>query len=291
MNPRQYKVQCISPAGLHRMAYLEWGDPDNSKILVCVHGLTRVSQDFDDLAHAMMDEYRVICPDVVGRGASDWLRDPAYYTLPQYVADMVTLLACVNAHAAHMNAPTVHWLGTSMGGLIGMALACLPDTPVQKLILNDVGPVLDGAALGRIAEYVGLDLHLPNLAAAEQFIRSVCAPFGVHSDAQWRHLTENVFREKDGQWSLHYDPAISINMKNDARTHPDTMEFWWGYDPITCPVLAVRGELSDLLSRQTHQQMGQRGPRAQLVEISGVGHAPTFMHTDQIKIARDFLLA
>lgn len=283
LSPRQQSVQCISPAGLHRMAYTEWGAPDNPNLLVCVHGLTRVSQDFDDLARALADEYRVVCPDVVGRGASDWLRDPAYYAIPQYTADMVTLLA-------RLRATTVHWFGTSMGGLIGMALAALPDTPIKKLILNDVGPVLDGAALGRIAEYVGLDLQLPDLDTAEKFIRTVCTPFGPHTDAQWRHLTENVFREKKGLWGLHYDPAIAINMKHDAHTHPDRMEFWWAYDPITCPVLAVRGALSDLLSRETHQQMAQRGPKAQLVEIADVGHAPTFMAAEQIGIARDFLL-
>ncbi len=266
------------------MAYRQWGDPANPRVLVCVHGLTRSARDLDTLAQHLCTDYRVICPDVVGRGDSDWLRDPQYYAVPQYVADMVTLLA-------RLQAETVHWFGTSMGGLIGMGLASLPESPIRKLVLNDVGPVLDGTALKRIAEFVGTQMTFDSFAHAEQTVRAVSAPFGPHSDAQWRQLTESVVRQKNGQWMFHYDPAIGLNARAQAASTPDTLEFWWGYDPITCPVLAVRGELSDLLSRDTHRDMGQRGPKAQLVEIPGVGHAPTFMHDDQIRLVRDFLLA
>ncbi|TAK90098.1 MAG: alpha/beta hydrolase [Burkholderiaceae bacterium] len=283
MNPQTDSVQCISPAGLHRMAYRQWGNPENPRVLVCVHGLTRSARDFDRLAQNLCDHYRVVCPDVVGRGDSDWLRDPKYYEVPQYVADMVTLLA-------RLHAETVHWFGTSMGGLIGMGLAALPDSPIKKLVLNDVGPVLNGVALKRIGDFVGTQMTFESYEQAEQTIRTVSAPFGPHSDAEWRALTDSVVRQKNGQWTLHYDPAIGINARAQAASVPDTLEFWWGYDPITCPVLAVRGEHSDLLSRATHQQMGQRGPKAQLVEIPGVGHAPTFMHDDQIEIVRRFLL-
>ncbi len=284
MNPQSDFVQCISPSGLHRMVYRQWGDPANPRVLVCVHGLTRSARDLDTLAQHLCDDYRVICPDVVGRGDSDWLRDPQYYTVPQYVSDMVTLLA-------RLQAETVHWFGTSMGGLIGMGLASLPESPISKLVLNDVGPVLNGGALKRIADFVGTQMTFDSFVQAEQMVRTVSASFGPHSDAEWRQLTESVVRQKNGQWTFHYDPAIGLNARAQAASTPDTLEFWWGYDPITCPVLAVRGELSDLLSRDTHRQMGLRGPKAQLVEIPGVGHAPTFMHDDQIRLVRDFLLA
>src|SRR6478672_10415247 len=159
-------VQCLSPAGLHRMACKEWGDRENPKVLVCVHGVTRISDDFDNIARAMCHEYRVICPDVVGRGRSSWLRDPQHYVLPQYVSDMVTLLA-------RLNGQTVHWVGTSMGGLIGIGLASLPDTPVRRLVLNDIGPTLNPAALARIGDYIGQDMRFPSFDEAARYIREI----------------------------------------------------------------------------------------------------------------------
>ncbi len=278
--PRLRSVQCISPAGLHRMAYREWGDPDNDRVLVCVHGLTRVSNDFDAFAREMASAYRVVCPDVVGRGRSDWLRDPALYQLPTYVCDMVTLLARVDA-------TTVHWFGTSMGALIGMALASMPGSPIDRMILNDAGPVLGAAALARIAGYVGDTPRFASVDEAEVFIRRITAPFGPHTDDEWRFLTEVVLRRDGDAWVRHYDPALAIPFKSTPAT--DTV-LWPIYDPIACPVLAVRGEHSDLLSPETHAAMAERGPRARLVTIPGVGHAPTFMHADQIAIAKAFLL-
>ena len=277
-------VQCITSAGLHRMAYREWGDPDNDRTLVCVHGLTRVSNDFDALAKALASDYRVVCPDVAGRGRSSWLRDPMLYQLPTYVADMVTLLA-------RLDARTVHWFGTSMGGLIGMALASLPETPIQRMIINDAGPLLGAAAIARIGAYVGETPRFATLEAAEAYIREITAPFGEHSDAEWRFLTEVVMRRDGDAWVRHYDPALAAPFKaaQGAGAQGDT-SLWHIYDAIRCPVLAVRGERSDLLSRDTHEQMATRGPKAELVTIAGVGHAPTFMHADQIRIARDFFL-
>jgi pimeloyl-ACP methyl ester carboxylesterase len=157
-------VQCISAAGLHRMAYKQWGDPDNQKVLVCVHGVTRVGDDFDALASALSDHYRVVCPDVVGRGRSGKLRNPLLYQIPQYVSDMVTLVARVTANS---DDGAVDWFGTSMGGLIGMALASLPDNPIRKLVLNDIGPTLDPAALRRIGDYIGQDLRFKSLLSHE----------------------------------------------------------------------------------------------------------------------------
>lgn len=289
--PRLNSVQCSSPAGLHRVAYKEWGDADNPNVLVCVHGVTRVGDDFDHLARALCDRYRVVCPDIVGRGRSGRLRDPAYYTVPQYVADMVTLVARVTARAGNED---VAWFGTSMGGLIGMALAALEDSPVKRLVLNDIGPVLDGAALQRIGDYIGQDVRFPSFAAGAAFVKAVSDSFGPHSDDEWKKLAADVLREgDDGQWERHYDlnlaqPFRAITPERAAR---DEAALWAAWDAIRCPTLLVRGEHSDLLSRETAQQMTQRGPRPRLVEIAGVGHAPTFVHDDQIAIAREFLIA
>ena len=273
-------VQCISPAGLHRMAYREWGDPANERVLVCVHGLTRVSNDFDVLARAMAGDYRVVCPDVVGRGRSGRLADPMLYQVPTYVADMVTLLARIDA-------PTVHWFGTSMGALIGMVLASLPGSPIARMIVNDAGPVLGAAAIQRIGSYVGETPRFATLDEAETYIRRIAAPFGDHTDAEWRFLTEVVMRRDGDGWVRHHDPAIAVPFRSAPQT--DTT-LWHVYDAIRCPLLAVRGEHSDLLSVETHAAMAARGPKAELVSIPHVGHAPTFLHDDQVAIARDFLL-
>lgn len=290
VEPRLSSVQCSSPGGLHRVAYKEWGDADNPKVLVCVHGVTRVGDDFDGLARALCDTYRVICPDIVGRGRSGRLRDPAYYTVPQYVADMVTLIARVTARA---DDNAVAWFGTSMGGLIGMALASLPDSPVRRLVLNDIGPVLDGVALQRIGEYIGQDVRFPSFAAGADFVRAVSGSFGPHSDEQWRKLAHDVLREgADGQWERHYDLNLALPFRaiTPERAAADEAALWAAWDAIACPTLLVRGEHSDLLSRATAQEMTTRGPHPRLVEIPGVGHAPTFVHDDQIALAREFLI-
>ena len=262
------------------MAYREWGDPENPRVLVCVHGLTRISNDFDALAQAVASDYRVICPDVAGRGRSDRLRDPMLYQVATYVADMVTLLARVDAG-------TLHWFGTSMGALIGMVLASLPGSPVERMILNDAGPVLGAAALARIGSYVGEVPRFATIEEAERYVRTIAAPFGEHTDAEWRFLTEAVMKRDGDAWIRHHDPAIAVPFQSMPST--DTT-LWHLYDAIRCPVLAVRGEHSDLLSPETHAEMARRGPRAELATMPGVGHAPTFLHDDQIAIAKAFLL-
>lgn len=283
-------VQCSSPAGLHRMAYKEWGDPANPRVLVCVHGVTRVSDDFDQLARALCDHYRVVCPDVAGRGRSERLRDPGLYNVQQYVADMVTLVARATANN---DEGTVHWVGTSMGGLIGMTLASLEGTPVRKLVLNDIGPVLDPVALARIGDYIGQDVRFASFEQGAGFVRDVSSSFGPHSDEQWRKLASDVLRQApDGSWVRHYDLALAESFR--AMTPEVAKEgeagLWAAFDAIRCPTLLVRGAQSDLLSHETALQMTARGPRPKLVEIPGVGHAPTFMHDDQIAIAREFLI-
>lgn len=279
-------VQCLSPAGLHRMAYKEWGDPLNTKVLVCVHGVTRVSDDFDNLARALCDEYRVVCPDVAGRGRSERLRNPQYYQVPQYVSDMVTLLA-------RLNADTVHWFGTSMGGLIGIGLASMKDNPVCKLILNDVGPALNPAALARIGDYIGADVRFATFDEALRYIKEISRPFGPHSDEEWHKLASDVLRQNaEGQWVRHYDLQLAMPFKAATPESAKAAEvvLWNAYDAISCPTLLVRGAQSDLLSPEVAKAMTERGPKAKLVEFAEVGHAPTFMHANQIAIAKEFLL-
>lgn len=283
---RESSVQCMHPGGVHRMAYVEWGDPANPRVLLCVHGLTRCGRDFDDLARAMSDHYRVVCPDVAGRGQSDWLPDPALYSLPQYGADMLTLIALLQ--------PTeLHWVGTSMGGLIGMGIAAQPNNPIRKLVLNDVGPVITAVSLQRIGQYLGNAPRFASYAEAEAYIRAVSASFGRLDDAQWQHLTTHVVqRAADGRYGFLYDPAIAQSFKQAlVASGGQDIDLWPLYDQIACPTLLLRGADSDLLTRETAMAMAARGPQAQLVEIQGVGHAPVLMDAEQVGIVRSFLLS
>jgi pimeloyl-ACP methyl ester carboxylesterase len=282
---REGKVRCLSTAGFHKVAYVEWGHADNPKVLVCVHGLTRNGRDFDFLAQALEADYRVICPDIVGRGKSDWLANKSLYVLPQYCADMVTLLA-------RLNVETVDWLGTSMGGLIGMALAAQPGNPIRRLVLNDVGPVITGVSLARIGDYLGKPPRFDRIEEAEAYVRQVSAPFGPLTDTQWRHLTVHaVHQAKDGKIEFVYDPGIAqVYRQSQLLSGGKDVELWPLFDAITCPTLLLRGEKSDLLTPQTAQAMTQRGPHAKLIEVPGVGHAPTLMDEAQIAPVREFLL-
>ncbi len=280
--PRRRSVQCASSKGLHRIAYLEWGDPRNRDVLVCVHGLLRSARDFEPLARELSSHFRIACPDLAGRGDSDRLADPALYAVPQYLADMVTLIA-------RLDTESVNWLGTSLGGLVGMALAAQAGTPVKKLVLNDIGPVVPRAALERIGAYAGERRVFETFDDAERYMRTISAPFGPHSEAQWRFLTENwVRRTAEGAWQPHYDPQIGDTFR--ATLPEEDMELWHFYDAVRCPTLVIRGAQSDLLERSTAEQMRSRGPKAKVVEIPGVGHAPTLLNAEQIGIVREFLL-
>jgi pimeloyl-ACP methyl ester carboxylesterase len=284
--PRLHHVQCLSARGLHRMAYWEWGDAYNPRVLVCVHGLTRQGRDFDTLARAMCGEYRVVCPDVVGRGLSDWLADPMAYNLPTYVADMVTLVARLDTEA-------VHWVGTSMGGLIGMGLASLPRSPIVRLVLNDVGPTLQAEALKRIGDYVGVTPHWATIDAAADYLWSISQGFGPHSRAEWLALSRPQLKPDGDGWTLRRDPAMALPFRAatpEAAAAGEAM-LWKAYDAIRCPTLLLRGANSDLLSPATAQAMRQRGPKAQLHEFAGIGHAPMMVVPDQVAVVREFLLA
>jgi pimeloyl-ACP methyl ester carboxylesterase len=283
--PRLRHVQCLAPEGLHRMAYWEWGDAANSKVLVCVHGLSRQGRDFDTFAQALCGEYRVVCPDVVGRGRSDWLKNPASYAIPQYVADMVTL-------AARLDAQELHWVGTSMGGLIGLGLASLPESPIRKLVLNDVGPAIEYAALARIGSYLGQPAHWKTVDEAAEALRAISLGFGPHTREQWLALTRPQLKPDGDGFMPHYDPAIALPFKavTPELAAAGEAHLWQAYDALRCPTLLLRGAESDLLARATADAMAQRGPRARVHEFEGVGHAPMLVQPDQIAVVRDFLL-
>ena len=283
-------VLCASPGGLHRVAYREWGGRGvrgdehgrDKPVLLCLHGLTRNGRDFDALGAALGGEFRVVCPDLPGRGRSDWLPDPGGYGLEQYVSDMMTLIA-------RLDVERVGWLGTSLGGLVGMCLAGHPEAPIERLLLNDIGPRLEAAALRRIGDYLGRAPAFADEAEAERYVRRVSAPFGTLSDADWRHLTQVVLRRTlDGGYELNFDPAIAESFRRATDGGGSDLDLWSSYEKIVCPTLLVRGAESDLLSRATVRRMAACGPRPQCIEIAGVGHAPMFIVPEQIALAHDF---
>lgn len=285
-DPRLHHVPCLNGRGLHRMAYWEWGDAANPAVLVCLHGLTRQGRDFDVLARTMTDRYRVVCPDVVGRGRSDWLKDPMGYDLPQYVADMVTLLA-------RLNAQSVHLLGTSMGGLIAMAVTALDGSMVSKLVLNDVGPRLDPAGLARIGGYVGQTRRWKTLDEAADALWAISTGFGHHTREQWLVLTEPQLETDGADLVPRSDPDIAVPFKamTPELAAAGEAALWQTHDRIRVPTLLTRGAESDLLARDTALEMGTRGPRARLVEFAGVGHAPMLVQPEQVQAVREFLLS
>ena len=310
------------------MAYWQWGWPGSAHVLLCVHGLTRQGRDFDVLAQALCervnalpdfsDGIRVICPDVAGRGESDWLKDPTGYQIPAYAADMLALLAQLQAQAP---IATLDWVGTSMGGLIGMLVCAQPvfnadaaaphgqaplagdeaaalslPVPVRKLVLNDVGPALQAAAIARIGAYLGKAGHFDTLQEAADAMWEICQSFGPHTPEQWlalvRPMVKPVSPGTDSPLRLHYDPAIALPFKTatqDAAQQGEAL-LWRLYDQITAQTLLLRGALSDLLSLETAQAMTQRGPHAELIEFDGVGHAPTLIADDQVAAVAHFLL-
>jgi len=286
-------------AQTHRMAYWSWGDESNANILLCVHGLSRQGRDFDTLARSLSDRYQVICPDVVGRGHSDWLADPKGYQVFSYVSDMVALLQQLRAQVKATDPIDIDWIGTSMGGLIGLGFSTLPPqvsgVRLRKVVLNDVGPRLNHAALVRIGDYLGQPKRFESEQEAADYLLSISAGFGPHTPEQWLALSRPLLRPApDGNGLiLHYDPAIAEPFKTmsaDAATSGEAM-LWQVYDALTCPVLLMRGKNSDLLDAETAQVMTQRGPKARLIEFEGVGHAPTLQAPDQLAAIHDFLLA
>jgi pimeloyl-ACP methyl ester carboxylesterase len=279
---RTASVSCLSTHTFHRMVFTDWGDAANERLLLCVHGLTRNGRDFDFLAGALQDTYRVVCPDVVGRGASDWLTVKQDYSYQTYCANMAALIAWLRVEQ-------LDWVGTSMGGIIGMLLAAQPNTPIRRLVLNDVGAFIPKAALEYIEEYVGIDPRFDRLDDIEHYLRRIHAGFGPLTDEQWTHLARHSAKQTDdGRYALVYDPSIAHAFR--AGNHED-VRLWTVWDRIRCPVLVIRGASSDLLPTDTVAEMRQRGPKMDVVELPGIGHAPALMSNDQIQIVRDWLLA
>lgn len=282
--PRLHHVQCLHPGGLHRMAYWEWGEPDNPDVVICVHGLSRQGRDFDALARVLQKRFCVVCPDVAGRGQSDWLDPPSLYQFQQYLADMVTLLA-------RLQARRLGWVGTSMGGLIGIGLAGLKGSPMNALIINDIGPAVAPLGLQRILGFVGSRTQFKTLDEAASYLAGVSTGFGKHSREEWLDLTRPMLVQDGPGWRLHYDPHITDGM---AQVTPEALktgeQIWWSlYDQIRAPTLVLRGLESDILGNATAQAMTERGPKASLLEWPHVGHAPTLVHPEQIQPVTAFL--
>jgi len=275
---REGAVRCLDPHGFHWMRYTEWGDSGNPRKLVCVHGLTRTGRDFDTLAERLCDAYHVLCPDIAGRGRSDWLRVPRDYTYQIYGTDIATLIAKIGAE-------TVDWVGTSMGGILGMILGSMPGTPVRRLVVNDVGCLLPQAALERIGKYVGAEPVFDSLEALEAAMKSV-SPFGELTAGQWRHLAIHVAREEQGKWKFRYDPGIAVNFRAVPPGDIDLRHFW---TRLPGPVLIVRGDQSDLLPESIAREMLQRAHTSEHV-VARCGHAPMLMDDAQVGAVRHFLL-
>ncbi len=287
-----------------RIAWWDWnatGQQQPDHVVVCVHGLTRQSRDFDALATALAPHARVVCVDVAGRGHSDWLHDPMQYQIPTYVTDLAVVLGHVRQTYASTTGHdpatlAIDWVGTSMGGLIGMALAAVPLMGVRRLVLNDVGIELPTVALQRIADFVGNAPAFASEQAAAAYLREVSPGFGPHTPEQWLALSRPMLRATAEGWVLHYDPAIATPFR---ATVPDQASAGAEgnallarlYDAITAPTLLLRGAESDLLHADTAHRMTQRGPRARCVEFAGVGHAPTLVQPEQIAVVTEFLLA
>jgi len=310
--PRLRRFQSLGPHGFHEIAYTEWGNPNASRLAFCVHGFTRNSRDFDALAASLADSCHVVCMDVAGRGQSEWLQYKGDYSFGLYLADAAALLARVTAPAqasrirrmlgGSHRPPRRHvdWVGTSMGGLMGMMLAAKRHSPIRRLVLNDVGPLVPWPALLRMKQaYSGAHVNFATVDDAEAYLRGACASFGPLSDAQWRRVAQHsTIRKAAGTYILAFDPAIITYMRGGSVAGVEFgseflhgVDLWPTYDVIRCPVLVLRGAESNLLLKKTAEDMTRRGPKAELVEFAGVGHAPWLMAEEQIKVVRDFLLA
>jgi len=278
-SPRTLQFRSLSPHGFHSVTYYEWGDAANPRVAICVHGLGRNGRDFDVVAEALAPTHRILAVDMPGRGRSEWLADPGDYVFPTYLTTLTALIA-------RSGASDVDWIGTSMGGLLGIVVAAQPKTPIRRLVVNDVGPQLEPAALARIGTYIGQDPTFATFNDIAAYLRQISAPFGPLDDAQWEYITRTNVRERaDGRWCLAYDPGIAVPFRN-AAAPPDLWPLW---DAIRCPVLVLRGAQSDLLSAGTAAAMAARGPRPRVVAFEGVGHAPMLLDPAQFGPIVDFL--
>jgi pimeloyl-ACP methyl ester carboxylesterase len=299
---RQESFQALADGSFHRIAYTDWGSVANPHVVVCVHGLARNSRDFDFLASALTPRCRVVCMDVVGRGDSDWLKDKSDYTFSTYQSDAATMLARASAPArrwfGQFGRARLDWVGTSMGGLIGMLLAARPGSPIRRLVLNDVGPLVPWTALFRMKGYITRGRSFKTLEEVEAYFRDVCATFGPLTDAQWQHLARHGARSNDGGgYELRYDPKIGEGLHGHVDPEfplgPDLLrgiDLWSVWSKLEIPTLVLRGADSDVLRPDTVQEMKSRKPDLEVVEFPEVGHAPALMSKDQIRVVKEFLL-
>lgn len=270
----------INPLGFHKIAYTEWNDTANNETILCMHGLTRNGRDFDYLAQSLSSSYRIVCPDLAGRGASDRLNNHHFYNQAQYAADLTTLIA-------RLDVQSLIWIGTSLGGILGMYLAAQVRTPIKALILNDIGPLISKIGLTRISKYAKQDQTFVNIDDAERFFRNIYNTTEEITNEQWRHLTEcSVTKLDNGQYTLAYDPEVATPLHK--WWIPD-INLWSLWSKIRCPVLVLRGEKSDILLRQTTDQMQNTWPQTTVFEIPGCGHAPMLMTADQIYLIQNWL--
>jgi pimeloyl-ACP methyl ester carboxylesterase len=278
MTPRHHRLRYLLGGGFWHLAWTEWG-PEEGAPVICAHGLTRNGRDFDVLAQALAaGGRRVLCPDLPGRGASDWLADPMLYTPPSYVVALAHLIA-------RLDGP-VDWVGTSLGGICGMMVAAGANTPLRRLVLNDIGSRVPAAAAARIAAYIQMQPVFADLAALEAHLRKVHAPFGPLTDAQWRHLAEHGARRlPDGSMALHYDPGMSVPFQESATGAVDLSVVW---SMVRLPTLVIRGAESDILDEETASDMAAR-PGVRVTTLPGIGHAPALMEPEQIDLVWRFL--
>lgn len=276
-----HTLACLGRHGFHRLAYYEWIGPSGAPTVLCLHGLTRNGHDFDVLAETLSTEFRVVALDFPGRGQSEWLSHPDDYVTETYAADAAAVIA-------RLGVDQVDIVGTSMGGIVGMALAAQRGNPIRKLVINDVGPLIAKRGLKRIRRYVGRDPSFIDIAALEATLRWVFAEFGNLPDSTWRRMAEQSARRKsDGSFGFNYDPKIAVPFKRGWFVRD--ISLWNLYDTMTCPTLVLRGANSDILRRADAEAMTRRGPRAKFVEFAGMGHAPSLTMPDQIGCVRDFL--
>ena len=287
----------LSEEGFHRVAYLEWGNPNSSIPIICVHGLTRNGHDFDNLAAYLSNlGYHLFCPDIVGRGDSDWLKNPLHYTYEQYISDMNALIARTGAHQ-------VDWIGTSMGGLIGMVLAAQPNSPIRRLILNDIGAQVATSGLTRISMYAGKEPDFNSLEEAKNYFKKIFADMGPLTDEEWMRIAQNSVREVEkNKFVTKLDHGVKLapaksKIAWQTLLHPlkalegtlFDVDLWPVWRKVNCPVLIIHGQKSDILLPETIKKMQEIHPDTEVIEIPAAGHAPALMHADQHEMIYQWL--
>jgi pimeloyl-ACP methyl ester carboxylesterase len=284
LEPEIFFIDCVNVTGTHKLAYAQWGDASNSQVAICAHGLSRNGRDFDPLAQALVQQgWRVVCPDMIGRGRSDWVQNKALYTVPQYVADCAALITSLAFSK-------LAWIGTSMGGIIGMVLAADSRNNIETLVLNDIGPVIDTKGQLRISDNTVEQSSFKSFEEAEVILRGRMTEFGPHSDADFRYLSRHYIVQRNGAFTFHFDPDFSKPYQADSKASAGQIAPLWGYyDAIKSKTLVIRGEYSDILAPEVAQEMTLRGPHAKLHTVIGVGHAPTLIAVEQMQPVLNFL--